>query len=1077
MYHPPDYIDNSTDERKLRTVLHCLLTEWGEKRLDIASGFFEPRVWEMLAESLSLLESFRLLLGRPPELAPEDTGDGAVDLRQFYRDRLRTDLESLPLNRDYARLVDELIAFLSQEHVAVRFYQGQFLHGKAYLMDNVGIVGSSNFTPSGMEFSSELNLVQQTGAVIRDLRDNWYERMWAKGADSKDDLIAMLHESKFGGAQWTPHDVFIKVLYEYFRDRITPESAETRLGVELASFQQEGLREAIRLIERHGGVIVSDAVGLGKTYIGMGLLEHYVLGKRRKGFIPKGLVICPAQLRDLLWIPRLDEYGIKVDIISQEAVSRDNFDWRNYNDYDVVLVDESHNFRNPGTGRYQNLMKMLATGNPNTIVVLMTATPINNSIWDLYHQLSFMTRGQDAYFREHGIRNLKGFFREVQDGGADMFTLLEQVMVRRSRQDVKLRQAAGEEIRLPGKGIIHFPERRLYNVNYDLTATYDGFYEKIVARIENLALISFNIEQYRKGEIDKEVERVQQYSTALIGILKTLYLKRLESSLTAFEVSIRRQAEFQERFYRTLVNHERLLDAATNRRLLALEAVQDDTTDDEIEAIITELPEADITEYDLPAIRRELERDRQSLDKILEMVETVQRLGDESKRDVKLAEVKALLANELRGHKVLIFSYYRDTAEYLFHALREDTAWQAAWERLPVVEAIYGKTDPSSRERLVKRFAPMSNSTEGDTPESTLGGESEIDILISTDVLSEGQNLQDAGVIINYDLHWTPIRMIQRAGRIDRLGTPFEELHIFNCFPQSGLENLLGLVERLQHRIRDIDRTVGLDASVLGEVVSERSLNQLRRLRAGDESVIDELERDSELVSTDEMKFPLIVYLQQVGMEKIRSIPRGIGSGMARSARPSGVFFAFQAGDRHFWRLYPNEGEVITDKRRLFRYLQADVNEPRVMPSGFEVFDILDQAAQDVLKEINSAVRSQRIKPKMGRINLELDSVLGQSTLFTSDFADATSEAQFSVLRERTQSVLQTVPLDAFRRDKKLKAIRDTYRQTQDQRRLISELDEFFIENDLYRDAVEPKSTLEQIRAEDLQLVAFEVFG
>jgi helicase-like protein len=426
---------------------------------------------------------------------------------------------------------------------------------------------------------------------------------------------------------------------------------------------------------------------------------------------------------------------------------------------------------------------------------------------------------------------------------------------------------------------------------------------------------------------------------------------------------------------------------------------------------------------------------------------------------------------------VLIFSYYRDTAEYLYKALCEDTSWQETWERPPIVEAIYGKVDPASRERLVKRFAPVANATEGNTREATLAGEAEIDILISTDVLSEGQNLQDAGIIINYDLHWTPIRMIQRAGRIDRLGTPYDELSIFNCFPQSGLESLLKLVERLQDRIRAIDRTVGLDASVLGEVVSERSLNQLRRLRAGDESVIDELERDSELVSTDEMKFPLIVYLQQVGMEKIRSIPRGIGSGMARSTRPSGVFFAFQTGDRHFWRLYANDGELITDKRRLFRYLQADMSEPRVMPPGFEVYDLLDQATQDVLREINSAMRSQRIKPKLGRINLELDAALTQTSLFAATPTDAETEAQLVAVRERIQDVLQNVALDAFRRDKKLKAIRDAYKQSQDQRRLIDDLDEFFVENELYRDVTAPKSTLEQIRAEELQLVAFEVFG
>ncbi|WP_119071972.1 helicase-related protein [Aggregatilinea lenta] len=1075
MYHPPDYIDNTADERTLGTVLRCLLTEWDERELDIASGFFEPKVWEMLADALQQLEVFRLLLGRPPELEAPSADDGVVNLQWFYRERLRQDLEALPLDRHYAGMIDELTTFLAQELVQVRYYNGAFLHAKAYLTLNAAIVGSSNFTPSGMTRKAELNLVQQNQAVIRDLRQNWFERMWEYSSDHKQDLIDALNESKFGDAPWTPHDVFIKVLYEYFRDRIIPEDIEARIGVELASFQQEGLREAIRLIDRHGGVIVSDAVGLGKTYIGMSLLEHYVLGKRRKGFIPRGLVVCPAQLRDLVWEPKLDEYGIKAEVISQELISRDTFDWKHYNGYDVVLIDESHNFRNANTNRYQNLMKMLATGNPETKVILMTATPVNNSVWDLYHQVSFLTRGQDTYFREYGIRNLKGFFREVQDGGADIFTVLEQTMVRRSRQDVRERQRAGEEIRLPGKGIIHFPERMLHSVNYDLEATYDGFYDRIATRIDSLSLISFNIEQYRKGEVDQEIERVRQYSNALIGILKTLYLKRLESSLAAFEVSIRRQQQFQERFYDLLANHGRLLDSRSNRRLLALEALEDDTATEDIQAIIDSLPEADITEYDLRALRRELRQDMSTLDAILDDVALVQRLDDERKRDAKLAEVKRLLAGDLCNQKILIFSYYRDTAQYLYDSVVSDPAWQDLWSKPPTIEVIHGNTDAHKREDLVKRFAPKANTTE-DNPSPTSEVKPEIDILISTDVLSEGQNLQDAGIIINYDLHWTPIRMIQRAGRIDRLGTDFETLHVFNCFPQTGLEKLLGLVERLQDRIRDIDRTVGLDASILGEIVSKRSLDQLRKLRDEDQSVIDQLEQDSELVSTDEMKLPLILYLQQAGLEKIRSIPLGIGSGIAKSPRPSGVLFAFQAGDRHFWRLYTTD-EVISDKRRLFRYLLVDPTEPRSMPSGFEVYDLLDQATNDVLKEINSALRTQRIKPKMSAINMELDAALRQPTLLTTtNVASADELVAPEELRQKVQQVIQNISLDAFKRDKTLKTLRTQYRDDQNQRALVEGLDEFFIENELYRDVIAPKTTLEQVRTEDLRLVAYEVF-
>lgn len=1073
-YYPPDYVDNT--QQKLYQVLASLILEGSQRELDVASGFFEPDVWRLLGEALSQLKAFRLLLGRPPELENSNPDHGIIDLRQFYRRKLQSNLEEMPLNRAYAEQIDQLIAFLQQEHVAVNYYNGAFLHAKAYLMERFGIVGSSNFTPSGMLREAELNLVQQNQAVVRDLRQNWFERMWQDSADNKDELIQALEQSKFGTAPWTPHDVFIKVLYEYFKDRITPDSYDARLGVELASFQQEGLREAIRLLDRHGGVIVSDAVGLGKTYIGMSLLEHYIFGKRRKGHILRGLVVCPAQLRDLVWNPKLNEFGIKADVLSQEAISRESFNWKEYNNYDVVLIDESHNFRNLGTNRYNNLMKLLATGNPETQVILMTATPVNNSIWDLYNQTSFITRGQDAFFREYGIRNLKGFFKEVSDGGADIFTLLEQIMVRRSRVDVKKRQEAGEEIRLPGKGIIHFPERQLHSVRYDLADSYDGIYEAIVEKIESLALISFNIEAYRREEqVDEDVKKIRQYSDALIGLLKTLYLKRLESSMTAFRVSIERQQEFQRRFYDFLVNKERLLDSATNRRLLALQIEEDDTSSDELQAVIDSLPTVDIDDYNIGSIRRELKDDMQALDKILNMLKLIETQEDEAKRDAKLHEVKKLLGEELRDQKILIFSYYHDTAIYLINALRGDTSWQQGWSRPPVMEAVHGSVDGHRREEFVKRFAPKSNSSP-DNPSPITHELPEIDILVSTDVLSEGQNLQDAGVIINYDLHWTPIRMIQRAGRIDRLGTDYELLHIYNCFPQQGLETLLGLVQRLQDRIRAIDTSVGLDASILGEAISARSLDQLRRLSQEDVGLLDELEREIELVSTDEMKLPLIVHLQQMGMERIQSIPKGIGSGIQKTLhRPSGIFFAFQAGDRHFWRLYTIDNEVISDKRRLYRYLSVPPNEKRQLPPRFEVFDYLEMATDDVLKEINKALRSSRIKPKLGTINKELEAALRQASLFAEGETNSSEISQ--EIREKVQHLVEDVSLDAFKKDKRLKEIRDAYKRNNNQVALIMDLHLFFIDNDLYRDAPLPKSTLDHLREEDLELIAYEVFN
>ena len=654
----------------------------------------------------------------------------------------------------------------------------------------------------------------------------------------------------------------MKALYEYFKDRLVTELPEAFIGVDLAAFQQEGLREAIRLLDRYRGVIVADAVGLGKTYIGMGLLEHFLLRKRRKGYIPRGLIICPAQLRDLVWAPKLDEYGIKATIRSMEEVGRQDFDWKAYNNYDLVLVDELHNFRNPGTTRYQNLNKLICTGHRDKYVVLMTATPINNTVWDLYHQTMLLARGSETYYRDAGISNLNGFFKRVADGSAELFDLLEQSAVRRSRYDIKKRQEAGEPVILPGKGEVRFPSRELRSITYDLERTYKGLYAELAMQIEGLNLASYNIEQFR---IDSDVQIVDR-NNAMIGILKTTFLKRLESSLRAFEVSVQRQQAFQQRFFQFL-KEGRLLDSPSHRKLIALEDEQDPTA---VQNLIEGLPEVPTSGYDLPAIEQALAEDLQTFRDLLDWIKIVQEeSGGLAGQDAKLKALKDELAGPLCGKKVIIFTYYEDTAKYLHSETVEDKEWLDAAGN-PAIGLISGGTDPKSREKIVKRFAPVANtvdSQEGDQERARLR-EEEIQILISTDVLSEGQNLQDAGVMINYDLHWNPVRMIQRAGRIDRLGTPYETLTIENCFPEEGLEALLRLVERLQKRIRDIDRTVGLDASVLGEVIHPKSLVDLKRIKAGEESVIDEYERASELLSADEMKLPLILYLQSLGSRR-----------------------------------------------------------------------------------------------------------------------------------------------------------------------------------------------------------------
>ena len=340
----------------------------------------------------------------------------------------------------------------------------------------------------------------------------------------------------------------------------------------------------------------------------------------------------------------------------------------------------------------------------------------------------------------------------------------------------------------------------------------------------------------------------------------------------------------------------------------------------------------------------------------------------------------------------------------------------------------------------------------------------ELQILISTDVLSEGQNLQDAQVCINYDLHWNPVRMIQRAGRIDRLGALHPVIKIYNFFPEQGLEELLRLVERLQRRIADIGRTVGLDSSVLGEAISIRSLEELRRLKARDRQLLEELEQASELLSIDEMRLPLLAYLQELGKTQIEQIPLGIHSG--KRAEIEGVFFSFRAKDRHFWRFYPADGGgAVTDKRRLFRWIRCNKETDRVLPSDFRIegiFPLLERATEEILDELRAQEVRRKIHEPLKGMNLKLYNALNQE-----DIAQEVPEE----LRQRLNQVLEKISLKPFERDPILKGIWRNYQETLDPSVLAETLDQFFVESELYRDVSQP--ILERIKGEDLRLVGY----
>lgn len=1134
----PYVIDNQT--HRLTDVLNGLLAEHKGRSLDVATAYFTVGGFGLVKEGLLQLGSFRLLLGAEPS-----TGE-QVGLRPeplVVKGLIHNDLEDLPFDEAMLRLMEDLIAHLRGGSVQVRLHDKGFLHAKCWLFysDRPGqqmlfdrfrpilaIVGSSNFTVPGLTSNRELNLAHKvlmdsaeakdpeaTQAVswlsdtkpseqitienrrllksevgaraIIDL-EAWYERQWADAVDFKEELVALLDASKFGRKEYTPYQVYMKALYEYFKDELSTEMPTvTRSAVNLAEFQEDAVRKARKILSRYDGVMIADSVGLGKTWIGKKLLEDFAYHMRQKA-----IVICPASLRDM-WERELAHAAIAATVLSQEELGREEFDPQSWGDADVVLIDESHNFRNRNAQRYGSIEVLLGANagkgrdGLRKKLILLTATPINNDLFDLYNQFSLITHGDRSYFASCGIGDLYRYFLKARrdsssgNGVFALFNLIEEIVIRRTRPfirkaypsaTIRKQEPDGTWTEIP----IRFPERWLRTVYYNLETTYQGIYDQVVSGIESLRLAPYNLEAYKKAGVARD-EFEAGREEALVGIFKSRYLKRFESSIEAFRISIHRALAFLKTFESYILEGRVLRSTDFHRvlRYLSSEDEEDDATpaslageidaSDEARAVLENLETVDPAMYDLRKLHDAVQHDVEVLSGIWQRVKDIT-----PKKDVKLARLKELLLNDLKGKKVLIFSYYKDTARYLYRHLGhpENPEAMALCEKLGGVNIrrMDSGADARERTRIIQGFAPKANGK----PE-WIGSEKEIDILISTDVLSEGQNLQDCGYLVNYDLHWNPTRMVQRAGRIDRIGTDFDTLWIYNMFPDEGLERLLGLVESLCLKIADIDRAGFLDASVLGETVHPRNFNTIRRIRDEDGSVIEEEEQFTELASNEFLFQQIRSLIDAGGQEMLESLPDGIHSGLAREGT-KGVFFYFQARPKgqaklHFWKYYDLRDHTIIDNRYIIANLIAcQADSPRVVdPEMFrQVFDLQEKVIEDILRSVEQQ-RALEAAPRSVDPMQQTVATLIQSYL---NHPDIDRRQAIEAIKLLSQPMLAV----------QVRRLRQAYRDFQKGRQIevvlagVGELEKEF--GGEARDGESPGRASPQLSRDDLRLICFD---
>jgi superfamily II DNA or RNA helicase/HKD family nuclease len=1120
----PYVIDNQS--HKLADVLNSVMQGGAGHSLDIASAYFSISGYRLLKESLKNLRSFRLLLGFQP-IEAKDVGmkPNASALMKS----LRGDLNSELYTEETLRLVEDLIAYLRRDETAVKLYENGFLHAKAYLfygdkgqqaslfdrfLPLIGVVGSSNFTGPGLSTNKELNLAHKTiiepeeiddgqaraaaerladqsasksistsnrrilksevGArAIIDLVD-WYDNQWNQARDFKEELIELLNKSKFGEFEYTPYDIYLKAIYTYFKDDLdVSELPNVRSAVELSEFQDDAVKKARRILAKYDGVLIGDSVGMGKTWIGKKLLEDYAYHQRMKA-----LVICPASLRDM-WEKELRSATISAEIITQESLGQidGKLDIQDYSDVDVILVDESHNFRNRGSQRYGSLEQIIAANRGRgrsgmrTKVILLTATPINNNIFDLYNQINLFTQNDRGYFAGAGIGDLYRYFQSArqqmrdQQAGIALFNLLEEVVIRRTRPFIR---KAYPNATIMGKPV-KWPERKLRTVNYDLEATYEGIYGSIVSGIEKLSLATYNLESYKKDQSQRN-EWEEGREEALVGIFKTRYLKRFESSVDAFRISVRRALAFTKTF-EDYVLGGRVLDSRSFQKamqFLSREDEEDDVTtpssladnfdaSQEAKEYLESLPPLDTDQYNLQRLHKALQNDVEILTEIWHLIKDIA-----PEKDAKLARLKDLLANELKGKKVLLFTYYKDTARYLYRELGQDKGKK--WRKSigdPTIRRMDSGEPPKERQRLIQAFSPISNGK----PEIS-GTENEVDVMISTDVLSEGQNLQDCGILLNYDLHWNPTRMVQRAGRIDRIGSIHETIFIHNLFPDAGLDDLLGLVESLSKKISQIDATGFLDASVLGETVHPQNFNTLRRIKEEDGSVIQEQEEFIELASSEMMLQQLKTLLAGGLKEKLENLPDGIHSGIHQSGY-RGLFFYFTAPDPenpasrlHFWRYYDIPTKKITDNRYTISSLIACAPDtPRFMDEA-DVFEIQEKVKEEILKSIQTQT-AMEVAPKIidgiqQTIAAVLQTNLNNPALNRSKILQALKALRQPMIQSHIRS---------------LKSVYEHYQVNRKEEELLKRVLEINKEPD---EVAEIKTNTLQISADDLYLICWE---
>ncbi len=833
-------------------------------QLGCVTPSFSLHAFAELRDALSTLERVQLIL--PPDNERLEFLGGEGD--RAARNRLQ------------ARWLANQCAKWISEKVELRRALGPVPQGAAVIRNAQAtpeqvVMGSFAFSTDGLGLTpgNPLSLIHASESADEATQlAKWLDHQWTALRVQHDTRAALIQALQAMGEHRDPFTLYTLILHHLFRDsgdemdeeRIVKSATGIRNTVvwkKLFKFQRDGVVGAIDKLNRFGGCIIADSVGLGKTFEALAIIKYHELRNDRV------LVLAPKRLRDNWTLYKANDKRnvlaadrLNYDVLNHTDLSRDrgtsgdiDLSHVNWGNYDLVVIDESHNFRNKAThkgkeSRYDRLMRRIIKEGVKTRVLMLSATPVNNRLADLRNQIAFVTEGEDTALLEHGIASIEATTRKAQAQfnrwlnmdesektpaklvemlGFDYFTLLDHLTIARSRRHVEKYYGTSETGRFPD---------RLPPINIKADVDLAGEFRAI--RDINLEIRRLNLASYaplRYVLPHKQAAYDAKYSTqirggesffrqvdreeSLIHLLRVNVLKRMESAVSSFTLTVQRQLRDVE---------------AT---LAHIEAHADDIEEIDIADVDIDAPAFEtllvgrkvkvlLSDVDLIRWKQDLIEDRNRLATLLAAAKQV-----DAARDAKLFALREMIENKCRNpinsgnRKIIVFTAFADTAEYLYAQLAPWAKSTLGVESALVTGSGRNQTTlPGLRKDLASILTTFSPRSKERPAELAVDGE--LDLLFATDCISEGQNLQDCDWLINYDIHWNPVRIIQRFGRIDRIGSPNQSIQLVNFWPNMELEEYINLEQRVSGRM------VLLDISATGEenLIERQSGNSMNDL-------------------------------------------------------------------------------------------------------------------------------------------------------------------------------------------------------------------------------------------------------